>query len=193
MMKNVVIFAGSFNPITNGHMNIIKSLVMRRDFKEIWLLPNYTSKSKPDLINFTHRKNMCQIAVDQLKESNIFKNINIKISAFSRTWSPNIIDNYLNFIKLYGINTQFYQVVGTDVFEIMKTWDDYDKIKSIMPIIVAQRKNNILISDCDTLNNDIDNISSTKVRDEIQLCGYSNLICSTVMNYIEQHNLYKKS
>lgn len=193
MMKNVVIFAGSFNPITNGHMNIIKSLVIQRDFKEIWLLPNYTSKSKPDLINFTHRKNMCQIAVDQLKESNIFKNINIKISAFSRTWSPNIIDNYLNFIKLYGINTQFYQVVGTDVFEIMKTWDDYDKIKSIMPIIVAQRKNNILISDCDTLNNDIDNISSTKVRDEIQLCGYSNLICSTVMNYIEQHNLYKKS
>jgi len=62
--KRVAIFGGSFNPITNAHLNVASEMIHSQRTDEVWLLPCGPRPDKPSLKTSTlDRVIMCHLAV----------------------------------------------------------------------------------------------------------------------------------
>ena len=64
----VGLFGGSFNPIHNGHLNIIKNILERDVVDEIWVIPCAEHAFNKDLIDAEHRVKMIGLAISDLGE-----------------------------------------------------------------------------------------------------------------------------
>lgn len=61
----VAVYGGSFNPITNAHLNCAAELIHSRLVDEVWMVPCGPRPDKPSLkTSALHRLIMCHLAVD---------------------------------------------------------------------------------------------------------------------------------
>lgn len=63
--KRIAIFGGSFNPITNAHLNVAAEIMHSKLADEVWITPCGKRPDKPSLqTSMVHRLVMCHLAVD---------------------------------------------------------------------------------------------------------------------------------
>ncbi len=185
----IAIFGGSFNPVHNGHIEIINSLIEEKTIDEIWVVPCGNHSFNKDLISGSLRLEMLRLAIDSSKIKISEYELNKKEKSFSA-------DMIRDFKKEYPQN-QFLLVIGADNLEVIDKWHDFDYLKKEVEFIVIGRpgyelKNifGIKIKKIIDLKKDI---SSTRVREEI--CkGISNKknIPIEVYNYIKKNKLYAR-
>lgn len=181
-----IVYGGSFNPITNAHLEVIDKLKNISNNNEIIIVPVGDDYDKEGLINQEYRINMVKLAV---------KNIDgVSVSRYE-------LDNpYRGTIDTLGFLSKEYDdlhfVIGGDNLEGFCEWNDYEELLNKYKVVVVNRENTDLESiinsiyskyrDRFVLIKDFNiEISSTLYR----LTLDSTLIPNEVVNYIKDNNI----
>ncbi len=198
-MRKIAIFGGTFNPIHNGHLNLISSFQKELNFDEVLLIPTNVPPHKETigLVSKEHRIEMCRLATREIN------NITISEIEFQREEKSYTYITLLQLKKEYN-DAKFYLIIGSDMFLSLKTWYNFDELKKMAVFCTACRKENEFKkikmfaeelasegAECQILNIDIYELSSTQVREKIMFEEeYSHLIPASVFEYIKKENLY---
>ncbi len=184
-----IVYGGSFNPVTLGHMEIVKRLKEEFKAENLIILPvgakNY---DKDGLISDTNRYNMLKLA---------FKDLYICDIEFKSDKFLGTLDTLNKLSKNYN---DIHFVVGADNVKTMKYWINIEGILSKYNIIVITRDNiDVLsiikndfkdyVSKFKIINLDISTQSSL-VRSDVVM--YKDMLDCSVFDYIEKNSLYRK-
>ena len=116
---NIALFGGSFNPIHQGHVDIINDL--SKNYDQVWIIPSYITPGKTETFNEKARIDMIKIAVKQF--SNVIINefeINNKCVSYTAHTIKHIISN--------EPNNAYTFVFGFDNIKTFDTWREAEYI-----------------------------------------------------------------
>lgn len=175
-MQRIGFFGGCFSPPTNVHINIANNLIKQGKLDKVVFVPVNDYYKKEKLIEAKHRYNMLCLATKNypnLEVDDILIKENRKlfaVDAFEVIYNSNFLNKN---------EKNIYFVMGSDNYNKMSTWKDYDKIKDKYNYIVIDRNE--------------DEISSTEIRDMIKNNDKNvvNYLPQEVYNYIIENELYK--
>ena len=132
---HIGIYGGSFDPITNGHLDVARKILKSKTkIKEIWFMPSNINNNKK-LIDSKHRINMINIAIENEKNMKVF-NFEIKNNLSSETLNTIKLLNKSEYINHY----KFYFIIGLDVANNLTSWENYHELINIIKFIVVPRK-----------------------------------------------------
>lgn len=127
----MLLFFGSFDPITNGHLNVIVEAANTFPDEKIWIVPCTDEyPHKKFMFDFSQRLLMCRDAVQDLVESEQLKSNNIGVSSIedSRPWKT----TYWWMNKLKEEDSSCRMLCGSDKLdEFRELWKLEDVIKII--------------------------------------------------------------
>lgn len=195
------IFGGSFNPVHNGHINLVSKITRAVSLDKVIVMPTNISPFKTDCTNNIadgkDRLEMCRLAFEQL-ENVIVSDYEISCTEISYT-----INTLRHFKKAYP-DDELYFIVGSDMLKTLHLWKSFEEIMSLCTIIAASR----VCGDFDELKKTADELcrfgniilveiepyelSSTHIREKIM--NNEDISCyipSAVVKYIENKKLYK--
>ena len=195
------IFGGSFNPVHNGHVNLVKEIIKTISLDRVIIMPANTSPFKTDIANDTadgsDRINMCRLAFEQLDGVSVS---NYEVTCTDVSYTVNTLKHF----KALYPDDKLYFIVGSDMLESLHLWYRFDEIMSLCTIIAASR----VYGDFEELEKTADELrqfgeviliqiepyemSSTLIREKI--LNNEEISCympSSVVKYIENNKLYK--
>lgn len=194
-MNNIIVFGGSFNPITIAHTNILNNAIKLINASIGIIVPVGNYYTKDDLIDYNHRKKMIELSIKS--------SIDIIINDYNnKNIQPKTLDT-LNYIQSLYPNDCIYYLMGKDNLLDIKNWYKPKELLSKYKFIIVDRNTNNLIEDIlkdnifkdylDNIlilnyNNNDYNISSTLIRNNIE--DNKEYINKLVYEYILNNNLY---
>ena len=172
-MEKIGFFGGCFNPPTNVHIKIANDLIKQGKLDKVVFVPVNDYYKKSDLIEAKHRMNMLKLAIkghSGLEVDDVEIKENRKLFA---------IDAFEIIYNKYAQQNDVYFLMGSDNYNKMPTWKDYDEIKYKYNYIVIDRDEN--------------EISSTEIRSMIRNNDKKVMeyLPEEVYNYIIENELYK--
>ncbi len=194
-MGNIAVFGGTFNPIHNEHIRMIRC-ISRLDFiDKILVIPTHIPphKTAEYLASDEDRYNMCKIAAEGISKTEV-SDFEIKRQGKSYTFYT------IEALKEIFANDDFFVVCGADMAITLDTWHRYDELKKLCTFLVIDRpgtdkkelrdyilklkENGAKVSfiDCDT-----ENVSSSGLRKGMD----NSLVPECVADYIREKGLYK--
>lgn len=184
------IYGGSFNPIHNAHIGIVKYILEKLQLDRIIIIPVGKASHRDDVVvNGSLREKMCQLAFEG-EEKIIVSDIEIKRSKTSYT-----IDTLRKLISLYGGHNEFYEIVGEDSAYNFSKWKEYEKILELSKVVVFRREGfngGIEHKNIIYLDTPLYDISSTMIRNRIKNSeSILDLVPEKVAKFIKSNNLYK--
>jgi nicotinate-nucleotide adenylyltransferase len=182
------ILGGTFNPPHTGHIVIAKEAKEKLGLDKVFFIPTNIPphKDKED-IDSSHRLQMVRIATQKNSSFEVL-DLEIKRGGVSYT-----IDTVKELKQKYP-EVDFYLIIGSDLANKFSSWKDYQELKNLVKIVVAQREDNPLKNTGDFKVIDITQIDicSSKIREMIrQGKSVDEYLDKDVKDYIEQHKLYK--
>ena len=175
------IFVGSFNPVHEGHIKVVRYLLENNYVDKVLLLatPNYWDKQ--DLIDIKDRINMLK---------------------YYETEDIIVDDIHNNYPYTYQVlralkgdyNDELYLIIGADNLRDLDKWKNYEEILE-NKIIVVNRNNVDIVSVMNKYPKDRFivipefpniNISSTEIRNDLN----NKYLDKRVKEYIIKRNLY---
>lgn len=193
-MGNIAVFGGTFNPIHNEHVKMIRC-ISRLDFiDKILVIPTHIPphKTADYLAGDFDRFNMCKIATEGIEKVEV-SDFEIKRQGKSYTFYT------VSALKEQYKNDNIFVVCGADMAITLDTWHRYDELKEMCTFLVIDRPGtdkSKLRSYLMSLENKgakieficcvTKDVSSTNIRNE-----YDNTnISSCVAEYIKEKGLY---
>lgn len=199
-MKKIAIFGGTFNPIHNGHINLIRGFDARLHFDHILLIPSHMPphKEAPDLIPGEERCAMCRLAC---QEDPRFETLSLEL----QRKGPSYTVETLRQLRERYPGDKLYLIVGSDMFLSITTWYQYQEILKMATLCAAPRdrdqldelyrwqlrldeiKAKSVVCDIPLLP-----ISSTLIRGKLARGeDVADLLPPAVLGYIREHRLYQ--
>ena len=186
------LFGGSFNPITNAHLQVAEKALIQADLDGVILIPaGYPYfKSQKDMASKEDRFAMCELAT--------MFDPNIGVSAIElNRLGPSYTSETIAAFKSCCPTEEFFFIVGGDKLEEIPKWHDVESVYSNCSFIVIKR-NEIAIPEevkphISFILDAVDgrDISSTGVRKRVNAHQpIKNLVPPSVLKYIKQHKLY---
>lgn len=171
-MEKIGFFGGCFNPPTNIHIKIANNLIKTKKLDKVIFVPVNDSYIKSGLISAEHRLNMIKLAI---KDNNKLEVDDIETKEDKKLFA---VDAFELINQKYSKKCEVYFIMGSDNFEKMSKWKDYNKIKDQKYIVIKRDKNVI---------------SSTEIREMIAKndSEAQKYLSREVYKYIEQNKLYK--
>ena len=178
MNKKIAIFGGTFDPIHKAHLEIIKKLFLNLNIDKVIVIPTNVSyyKKNNQMFTYDERIKICRLAINN---DEYLKNKEIEISDIERNIDEN--EGYSHtLIKLKSLYNDdiLYTVIGSDSYNYINTWRNYEDIIKNSKLVVVTRPNNIIDESINILYDEIklnDPISSTKIRNDIEKYILSNI------------------
>jgi nicotinate-nucleotide adenylyltransferase len=185
MSKLIGVFGGTFDPVHNGHTQIILNLIKDIPFSEIKVIPNGTPPHRSSVGSVNDRLQMVSYAIDTAKE---------------------ILDEYKE--------DRLVWIMGSDAFSGIDSWYKWEEFLKLVNILVVTRPHTEINKDSKVwqLVQEIEidniasfkgtgkiiihkinpiNISSTQVRKNVSLGkDLDNLVIDEVSDYIDEGKLY---
>lgn len=198
MRKVILVFPGAFNPVHNYHIEIAMQSLKQFDvIEKVIFIPVGDKYKKNDLISAKHRYNMLKIAC---KNNDNLLVSDIELINQKQLYTIETLDIISNENKEYDI----WLAIGADNLKEFDTWMKYNKILEKYKVLVISRnhknsfeillKNKSLYKYKESfvfLNNDINNISSTQIRNCIKNnLDINNFVPEGIEEYIQQNNIY---
>ena len=197
MLKHIVIFGGTFNPIHKAHLTIITHLLTMEDVDKVIVIPVYNPphKNMDSIAPYHHRTTMVKIGIAEHKKVTL-SNIEQELPQPSYT--------YQTIMKLAEIypSTKISLALGEDSYKNIPHWKNPDKIIEMSHFIVFRREGtpllNMISPNTTIINNILWEENSTRIREMIQQY-YSHktekldllkYIPNTILDYILQNQLY---
>jgi nicotinate-nucleotide adenylyltransferase len=188
----VGLYFGSFNPIHHGHLIIANYMLQNSDLDQIWLIvsPQNPFKHSNSLLNSYHRLYLVQLAVEpepKLKASDIE----------FRLPQPSYTVNTLAYLQEKYPSHQFAIIMGSDSFENLSKWKNYEFILEHCPIYVYRRPGHEVINNFNQgsitiMDAPLLQISATHIRNNIkQGKSIRYLVPDKVAEEIERNGYYR--
>ncbi|XOQ44213.1 MAG: putative nicotinate-nucleotide adenylyltransferase [Clostridium sp.] len=197
-MQKIAILGGTFNPIHNGHLHLVRQFSQIIKADRVLLIPTRTPphKAAPDLAPAQDRLEMCRLAA----EPDGFEVSDMEI----RREGPSYTSDTLLELKQKYPDSQLFFITGEDMFLTLGKWHKPEIVYSLATICAAPRSRH----GCTALNQyaekvrklgaktmicDIEYlpISSTMVRRAVHrgenLLAY---VPKQVADFIYEHHLY---
>lgn len=173
-MERVGFFGGCFNPPTNMHIKIANNLIKQGRLDKVVFVPVNDYYKKPDLAEGKHRLNMLKLAIKGQSELEVE---DIEIKENRQLFAINAFELIYNTKSTK--EKEIFFIMGSDNYNKMPAWKDYDKIKDKYNYIVIDRNEK--------------EISSTQIRDMLKNNDKKVLeyLSKEVYEYIIENKLYK--
>ena len=128
------IFGGTFNPLHNGHYEMLKALNQDDRIEKILLMPDRIPphKSADALIDDKTRIEMCRIAAED------FEKCELSLIEFERKGKSYTYDTVKRLQKKFP-DTEFAFVCGGDMLIYFDKWWRYEELMKMLPFIVFRR------------------------------------------------------
>ena len=184
------IYGGSFNPVHNGHLNIVKYVLNQLKLDKIIVIPVGKPSHRADnLESGILRTEMCRAAFENISGVEV-SGIETDKDKISYT-----INTLKKIIEIYGEKNDFYEIIGEDSAYHFKEWKNYEEILELSKVVVLRRKGyvgTIQHKNMIYLESPFFNISSTEIREKIKnKIDISNLVPIKVKKMIEEQQLYE--
>ena len=196
----IAIFGGSFNPVHNEHIKVVKGAINELNLDKLIVMPTFISphKQNAEFISCEHRLNMLKLAFQNEKKVEI-SSYEVDKGGVSYTYQT--IEHIKNLYK----NAKIYFMLGSDMLENFPTWKNPERIVKNATLLLTERRNGefddkVLIDNIyktfgakvEKLEVYGENISSTKIRVYNKLAlSLDGLVPSSVNDYIVTNSVYK--
>jgi nicotinate-nucleotide adenylyltransferase len=184
-MSMVLLFGGSFNPPTIGHVLTISYIVTTEDVSEIVVAPTFQHPFGKDLVSFDHRVKMCELAFESIGHPGLsVSSVERELGGVSFT-----LRTVKHIRRFYADDTEVRWVAGSDCEQQKEVWGDWSEINKITPFYIFDRAG---YPTSETHRPVIYDVSSTEVRNRLRdKQGINKIVPRRVVEYIQDHNLYQ--
>ena len=186
------LFFGSFNPIHNGHLAIVRYVLDEGLNDEVWLVvsPRNPLKEGSALAPEGDRLEMARIAV---KYAGLEGRLKVSDAEFSMPRPSYTIDT-LERLRGEFPERDFSLLMGADILDELERWKDWRKLLAEYRIMVYPRPGYVPQHHLDEVmlleDAPVWDYSSTRVRNAIKDSRGGDMIPEAVMEYIKEHKLW---
>lgn len=196
------IFGGSFNPVHNGHINLVKEICRKVSLDRVIVMPTYISPFKKDDSGFVadgkDRLEMCRLAFEDCGFAEVS---DYELSRAQVSYS---VDTVAHFREIYPHDELFF-IMGSDMLLSFEKWHRFRDILKMCSLIAASREDKQ--RDLDRLEEKAEQLraygqviiteisayemSSTLIREKIM--KNQDISCympEKVVKYIEDNHIY---
>lgn len=188
----VGLYFGSFNPVHHGHLIIAQHMVENTDLDQLWFVVSPQNPLKPSatLLNEFHRLYFIQLSIED--------SYNLKVTDIEfRLPRPSYTVDTLAYLSEKYPNNEFAVIMGSDSFENLSRWKNYEHILTNYPIYVYKRPGHEITNEYEgsrvtVLKAPMLEISATHIRNTIK-AGKSirYLVPDKVAVEIERNGYYR--
>lgn len=198
-MRKIALFGGSFDPIHNGHIELLRQTVDALALDGAMLIPSAVPphKMKKSGASGEHRLAMCRLAVDGIP------GVEVSDIELVRGGASFTVDTLTALHGQYP-DTEWYFLCGADMFLTIGTWWRYEEILRLAVICTVPRGDvdaatlrahaetlEALGGRCIVCDDMPQTVSSTQVRNALRDgASVAGLIPDAVAAYIAAHRLY---
>ena len=186
------LYFGSFNPIHVAHLLIANHILNETKIQKIWIIvsPQNPFKATDKLLNEYHRLHLVRLATEE----------DIRITASDIEFSlpkPSFTINTLTYLEEKYSQHQFSIIIGSDSFQNLHKWKNYEMIVKNFPIYVYKRSGFEIINNLNAqlyiVEAPLLELSATQIRNLIK-SGKSirYMVPDKVLEEIEKGGYYKK-
>lgn len=185
------VFGGTFDPVHNGHVQIVQSFLQSGLLDEILILltPDPPHKSQANA-GYNDRMEMLRLAFLGMER--------VRISDLeTRLPTPSYTLRTLKYLNKNHPKTRFFLCIGGDSLATIHEWYHYKEILELVPLVVAERPGSDYSNvDTEILNRTVFvdhkpvDLSSTEVR-KTRFGNRSLQLPDKVEKYIQKHRLYR--
>ena len=178
----VGLYGGTFDPIHNGHIHVIRELISRNVVDRLLVVPAGEPRLREEapVATGAQRRQMCQLAISSL-EADIANKVEVNPIEVLRQGPSYAIDTVEAIAATYEGAT-ISLILGTDAFEKIDQWHRAAELKKMVEFIVIDRPD---FPGQPNLAIDALAVSATEIRSH-----KSDQIPAPVAAYIKEHNLY---
>lgn len=198
-MAGIAIFGGTFNPIHNGHIQMIKEIEKLDFIDKILVMPDNIPPHKEVgfLADNFHRANMCKLAVNDIKKAVVDE------TEMNRGGKSYTFDTLCALKEKYN-GDNLYLVCGGDMLISLDSWYKADQLFKLCTFIAFSRSNISKekfnkrvkeLAECGAeiiiIDSDIISVSSTGIRENLKKGFVSDgLLPECVSEYIIDNKVY---
>lgn len=188
---NIGLYFGSFNPIHNAHLLIASNVAESGLVDKIWFVVSPQNPLKPShtLLNEYNRLFLVNLAIEN---DNRFKAVDIEFRLPKPSYT---IDTLIYLTEKYPAH-KFYIIIGSDSYENLPKWKNYDVLSSTYHFIIYKRAGAAieqpLPPNFHVLDASLFDLSSTEIRKRIkEKRSVLYMMPETVRLEIERNGYYK--
>ena len=205
MHKKIAIFGGTFDPLHNGHIEIVKLASLKFALNKVIFIPAFISPHKTNKIVTSPALRYEMVHKSLIKLSSITPNVEFEISNYEilqkgKSYTIKTIKHFKE--NVLKSDEKLFLIIGEDSKNSFDTWKDYNNILDKVKVIsVSRTEENGSSNPSDKKFTDnrffelkISNvdISSTNIRNRIENeLDISNLVPDEVYKIIKREKLYK--
>lgn len=189
---NIGLYFGSFNPIHIGHLIIANHVLNETPINRIWFIisPQNPFKESKTLLNEFDRLHLVRLAT---QDDNRIKCSDIEFGLPK----PSYTSNTLTFLSEKHPEHQFSLIMGSDSYQNLDKWKNYETIINNYPIYVYKREGyeikKAFHKEAIILDAPIIQISASQIREYIRSAkSIRYLVPETVREEIESRKFYKQ-
>ena len=182
-------FGGCFNPPTNVHINLANNLIKDGILDKVVFVPVGDYYEKKDLVSARDRYNMLKIACKD------YENIEVEDIAITHQDKLYAVDTFKLIYEKFNATADIYLIMGSDNFEKMPNWKDYEELMKNYKFIVLERLNHKQETNLGNVlfykTNPTEDISATCIRKKIiNYEDVSKYVSPQVLQYISEKHIY---
>ena len=189
---NIGLYFGSFNPIHIGHLIIANHVLNETPINKIWFIvsPQNPFKESKTLLNEFDRLHLVRLAT---QDDNRIKCSDIEFNLPK----PSYTSNTLTFLSEKYPEHQFSVIMGSDSYQNLDKWKNYETIINNYPVYVYKREGHEIKNTFDKeaviLSAPIIQISASQIREYIRSAkSIRYLVPEIVREEIESRKFYKQ-
>lgn len=133
-MKRIAFYGGSFDPLHKGHLTIAEKLTEVFELDEFVFIPAFHAPHKKDKnpTSAFHRFAMLALATNDAEKIKVSK-MELEVPERPYTFET------LTKLKKELVDTQIFFVMGADSWMEITTWREWEKVLTLVNIIVVTR------------------------------------------------------
>lgn len=203
-MSRIALFGGSFNPVHNGHVNLVKETAEKNGIDRVYVIPTFISPFKKDSTGFVadgkDRLEMCRLAFAKLPYVTVS---DWELSQSEVSYSVNTVEH---FRKEFPEDELFF-IMGSDMLLSFDKWHKWQDILKMCTVIAASREDGgsdierlrekaaqlsrfgkVIVTEISAFE-----LSSSEIREKIiKNCDLSCYMDKNVVKYIEENRIYER-
>lgn len=192
-INKCAIYGGTFDPIHNGHLHLIKELIRTDEFDKFIVVPSGTPAQKSAVASAEDRFEMTRLAVAQA----IGTNARIEVADYeiNRQGLSFAVDTASEVSRKYP-DHEIYWVIGSDALANIKSWHKFSDLAKIVKFLIIERPGSAASDFPKELNYELRkigamDISASEIREKLAAGeDISETAPSSVLDYIKRNGLY---
>lgn len=203
-MSRIALFGGSFNPVHNGHVNLVKETVEKNGIDRVYVIPTFISPFKKDSVGFVadgkDRLEMCRLAFAKLPYVTVS---GWELSQSEVSYSVNTVEHFREEFP----EDELFFIMGSDMLLSFDKWHKWQDILKMCTVIAASREDGgsdierlrekaaqlsrfgkVIVTEITAFE-----LSSSEIREKIiKNCDLSCYMDKNVVEYIEENRIYER-